>query len=419
MGRDTIQLEDVVSTISKEYLIEFMLEYGIPKDLHLSCLAPRIPSLIFLRAKSVSTQNSSNSQTIASPFHNFFLTYPWELPNHLSQLFVIGASEVDKRVFPTVVAWRTGALKDGMLATDSNSALDVVTLNIRRTPIQKQPELLLCLVGLKYTNNLCVNVKMDLFNLINAPNPTKVKTGTRPRAAHEVPLLTATSNCVIDMEDITGTSKSSGTPSIIEKSPHDFSNEDPPPTITERGRIKDQNMKRARWGLSSDANAPPKVLRKDHASVHPKQSTHGGKSLAAIGLEAESTFTSAAQETPADVSDPEPLSYAKPHTHTQQDIAHKCASYCDCKSSIVPTTKIPAGAVVTTENTNLVRQVALGSQLRLRFEQEVRLLKKAKAQVARHNERIHIKEEEIKRLGEEVESLKAVETEVHGLQRRT
>ncbi|GKD37021.1 hypothetical protein Tco_1257228 [Tanacetum coccineum] len=49
------------------------------------------------------------------------------------------------------------------------------------------------------------------------------------------------------------------------------------------------------------------------------------------------------------------------------------------------------------------------------FEQEVRLLKKAKAQVARCNERIHVKEEEIKRLGEEVESLKAVEIEVHGL----
>ncbi|GJS81705.1 hypothetical protein Tco_0748246 [Tanacetum coccineum] len=41
--------------------------------------------------------------------------------------------------------------------------------------------------------------------------------------------------------------------------------------------------------------------RKDHASVHPKQSIRGGKSLAAIGLEADSTFASAAQETPADI----------------------------------------------------------------------------------------------------------------------
>ncbi|GKB87544.1 hypothetical protein Tco_0959816 [Tanacetum coccineum] len=70
-------------------------------------------------------------------------------------------------------------------------------------------------------------------------------------------------------------------------------------------------------------------------------------------------------------------------------------------------------------NINLARQVALGSQLRLRFEQEVRLLKKAKSQVARRNERIQVKEEEIKRLGEEVESLKVVETEVHGLRNQT
>ncbi|GJV23078.1 hypothetical protein Tco_1375773 [Tanacetum coccineum] len=70
-------------------------------------------------------------------------------------------------------------------------------------------------------------------------------------------------------------------------------------------------------------------------------------------------------------------------------------------------------------NINLARQVALGSQLRLRFEQEVRVLKKARAQVARRNERIQVKEEEIKRLGEEVESLKVVETEVHGLRNQT
>ncbi|GJW12228.1 hypothetical protein Tco_0935959 [Tanacetum coccineum] len=43
--------------------------------------------------------------------------------------------------------------------------------------------------------------QMDLFNLISALNPTKVKTGTRPRAAHEMPLLTVTVSRVIDMED--------------------------------------------------------------------------------------------------------------------------------------------------------------------------------------------------------------------------
>ncbi|GJZ58383.1 hypothetical protein Tco_0613877 [Tanacetum coccineum] len=243
--------------------------------------------------------------------------------------------------------------------------------------------------------------------------------------------------------------------------------------------------RRKRDNAEAEANAPPKVLRKDHASVCPEQSTRGGKSLAAMGLGADSTFTSVAQETPVDVSDLDPLSYAKPHPYSQQDIA---------QSSRVPATEIPAGGVATTEvpglfsaespeskrsmsvpsvegspgaiyqpgwgvtndcrldtpeacqdmvdhtvppgyfselrhlpnteflaqyNINLARQVALGSQLRLRFEQEVRLLKKARAQVARRNERIQVREEEIKRLGEEVESLKVVETEVHGLRNQT
>nr|GEZ76379.1 retrovirus-related Pol polyprotein from transposon TNT 1-94 [Tanacetum cinerariifolium] len=56
-------------------------------------------------------------------------------------------------------------------------------------------------------------INMDLFSLISAPNPAKVKIETRPRAAHEVSLLTTTANRVIDIEDMTGASGSSGTPS--------------------------------------------------------------------------------------------------------------------------------------------------------------------------------------------------------------
>ncbi|GJX77147.1 zinc finger, CCHC-type containing protein [Tanacetum coccineum] len=40
MGRDTIQLEDAVSTISKEYLLQFTSEYGMPESLH-----PELPGL--------------------------------------------------------------------------------------------------------------------------------------------------------------------------------------------------------------------------------------------------------------------------------------------------------------------------------------------------------------------------------------
>ncbi|GKF72867.1 hypothetical protein Tco_0208981, partial [Tanacetum coccineum] len=81
---------------------------------------------------------------------------------------------------------------------------------------------------------------MDLFNLISAPNPAKVKTGSRPRAAHEVQLLTVIANRVIDMEDPVVASGSSRTPSIVKRSPLDFDNENPAPTATEGTRAEDQ-----------------------------------------------------------------------------------------------------------------------------------------------------------------------------------
>nr|GEW38048.1 hypothetical protein [Tanacetum cinerariifolium] len=79
----------------------------------------------------------------------------------------------------------------------------------------------------------------DLHQLC-APNPSKVKTGLRPRAAHEVPLLTATASRVIDMEDPDVATESSGTPSTIEKSSLDFDNENPSPPMTEGKGTKDQ-----------------------------------------------------------------------------------------------------------------------------------------------------------------------------------
>nr|GEX35835.1 hypothetical protein [Tanacetum cinerariifolium] len=66
-----------------------------------------------------------------------------------------------------------------------------------------------------------------------------------------------------------------------------------------------------------------------------------------------------------------------------------------------------------------LEQVAMGSQLRLRFEQEVRLLKKATAKIAKQDQRIQPREEEIKKLDQEIKSLSAVEAEVHGLHNQT
>nr|GEV97552.1 transposase (putative), gypsy type [Tanacetum cinerariifolium] len=122
---------------------------------------------------------------------------------------------VDERIFLTVTDWRTSAPKDEMPARDTYSVEAVTILNTQRNPIQKQPETLMCLVD------------MDLFNLIRALNPTKVKTSTRPRAAHEVPLLTVTTSWVIEMEDPAMATDSSGVPSPIERSPLDFANENP------------------------------------------------------------------------------------------------------------------------------------------------------------------------------------------------
>nr|GFC92766.1 hypothetical protein [Tanacetum cinerariifolium] len=49
-------------------------------------------------------------------------------------------------------------------------------------------------------------------------------------------------------------------------------------------------------------------------------------------------------------------------------------------------------------NVSLARQVAMGSQLRLRFEQEAKLLRKSVAQVAHRDKRIQAREHEIKNL---------------------
>ncbi|GJZ20654.1 hypothetical protein Tco_0557244 [Tanacetum coccineum] len=78
-----------------------------------------------------------------------------------------------------------------------------------------------------------------------------------------------------------------------------------------------KQMHRKRVNEEVEMNASPKVLRKDHV-YNPTHSIRGGKSLAAIGLDAGSTFsTPDAQDdstTAKSVSYPNPLSYWKPST---------------------------------------------------------------------------------------------------------
>nr|GEW56953.1 hypothetical protein [Tanacetum cinerariifolium] len=337
--RDTVQLKTAVSTISHEYLLEFTYEYGISKALH-----PELPGL---RERIV------------------------DFPE----------GKVDERVFPIVVDWRTSAPKDEMPAENTYSPKDVMVLNTHH---------------------------MDLFNLICAPNPTKVKTG-----AH-----------------------SSGVPSNIERSPLDFANKNPFQQSTRGNGPEDQGQEAVVPEVPPPNNvtttgvAPEAGQAKGIAATGP-HSTHEGKSLAAIGLGMRSTCpVPASRGAPVDVSDPDLLSFADPQSLPTADVARSSkgaptvedpesentsfTSMVESPESIYrPEWGVTNGFLLDAPeacqdvvdhiappgyfselrhlhnddflkqyNVNLARKVALGSQLRLRFEQEAKPLKKFVAQVS-------------------------------------
>nr|GEY93197.1 transposase (putative), gypsy type [Tanacetum cinerariifolium] len=238
--------------------------------------------------------------------------------------------------------------------------------------------------------------------------------------------------CASQPKDPDVTTESFGTPSAIDKSPMDFDNENPSPPITEGKGTEDQAHETVAPETSPHEICLPQELRqkKDYASVRPEQSTRGGKSLPTMGLEADSTFV-----TPADtkgVSDPDPLSYAKPQPHPEQSMTqsfkistknvatmevqdtHSAKSAGSGKSTSSPSMVGSPGGIyqprwgVTNscrlDTLDSCQDVAMGLQLRLHFEQEVSLLKKARAQIARRDQRIQVREEEIKNLDQETKN---------------
>ncbi|GKC14161.1 hypothetical protein Tco_1010943 [Tanacetum coccineum] len=320
MGRDTIQLEDVVSTIFEEYLLEFTSEYGIPEGLH-----PELPG-------------------------------PEET--------IVDFSE-----------------------------------------------------------------EMDLFNLISAPNPARVKTGTRPRAAHEVPLLTVTGDGTEDQ--------------VLGELSCDIPPEENPTTtevvpklekelVAMGTRVNKRHHKRG--SDEADANAPPKVLRKDHATVRPEQSTRRGKSFASMGLEVGSTFiTPATHEALAgakSVSDLDSLSYAKPQLHLERDTAQMQVFQDPLRKDAHH-----GGARPVLYEESGVREIDLhpvrgrvarrylstgvGCDQQLPPGYPRRMPRRGRSHSAAGDHRIQVRKKEIKKLDHEVKSLRTVEVEVHGLRNRT
>ncbi|GKD80409.1 hypothetical protein Tco_1343030 [Tanacetum coccineum] len=559
MVRDTIQLEDAVSTISQEYLLEFSSEYYIPENLHPELPGPRDHIVDFPEGKVGVYTKFFKFANFRIPISQFLLDILGYYQIHLSQLSVIGAAKVshfeincrvlniiptvnlfrvfyvssynsgwmsfskrpgkntpqcytkpldslknwnnrffwvDEKVFPTVVAWRMAATKDDKPKANTYSVVDVATLDMHRTPIQKQPEELLCPVGLSQNFFLRDDEfpiflndndqEMDLFNLIKAPNPTKVKTETRQRTAHEVPLLTATASRVVQMVDATELSTSLGTPSTVERvhGPTAAEQEIPGtddaeateavvepdlerevismgPTIKKRRRQRDAGEGRS--------NAPTKVLRKDHDAARAEHIARGGKLLADMSVDTKPAIHVYETQEPLiatqSVSDPNPLSYAKPRPNPKQDYSYTDNIFLlfrGCRSSkeaggagnqdsenstlspsitgspgsiyqpgwgvpndcrldtpeacqdvmdhLVPPgyfsklRHLPNDEFMSQYNISLAKQVAMGSQLRLRFAQEAKLLKKSVAQVARRDQRIATREKHIKDLEDQLEA---------------
>nr|GEU55979.1 hypothetical protein [Tanacetum cinerariifolium] len=230
-------------------------------------------------------------------------------------------------------------------------------------------------------------VDMDLFNLINVPNHTNVKTRTRPHAANEVPFLTGGG-----AED-----------QVQDKVAYEI-----PPT----GNASATGVA-LETRLEKEVTAMGPKLTKGAA----KESTHGGKSLASMGLDAGSLLSMPAAQDPStatkSLSDPKPLCYVNPLSHLEKDIAQSSKGTTteiltkdattavvniqvgrdnDCRldapdvcqdivDHIIPSRyfyklrHLPNADFPDQYNITLARQVAMGLQLRLRFEQEVRLLK--------------------------------------------
>nr|GEX34188.1 hypothetical protein [Tanacetum cinerariifolium] len=296
---------------------------------------------------------------------------------------------------------------------------------------------------------------MDLFNLIRAPNLTKVKTGSRPRAAHKVPPLTLTANRMVKMEDPAISDRLVGCTLYHREVPFGLCQRSwglGPRTHGPRGATA--------HGHASHQCSPGRPSRrgveKDHADPRPTGSTYGGKSLAALELGLASTRpVPVPKNAPAGVSDLDPLSFADPHSRHPADIAQSSqgtaaagdpesgnASFASAVGSLDsiyrPEWGVPNGSMLDTPeacqdlvdhvappgyfselrhlhnddfirqyNVNLARQVAMGSQLHLRFEQEAKLLRKSVAQLGAEADMKKATKDRSAGLSQELEDMRA------------
>nr|GEW74006.1 hypothetical protein [Tanacetum cinerariifolium] len=192
---------------------------------------------------------------------------------------------------------------------------------------------------------------MDLFNLISAPNTSKLKMGLRLRAAHEVPLLTATASRVIDMEDPDVATESSGTPSAIEKSSLDFDNENPSSQMTEA--TPQQSMTQS-FEILTETVATMEV-----------QDTRFAKSAGS----GKSTSSPSMVGSPGDIYQPG-WGVTNSCRLDTSDAFQDVVDYIVLPGYFSELRHMPNAEFLSQYNKKLAQQVAMVSQLRLRFEQE-------------------------------------------------
>nr|GEW38135.1 hypothetical protein [Tanacetum cinerariifolium] len=152
---------------------------------------------------------------------------------------------------------------------------------------------------------------------------------------------------------------------------------------------------RLHWGPDeTEANAPPKVLRKDHVASHLSQSTLKGKSLAAMGIGTGSTVSApATQETPVHAEGPpsapeqDIAQSSRNAVVTEDPDSEKSDSFTsmDMMDHIVPPgyfselRHLPNDEFLNQYNTTMARQVAMGSQLREKHIKNLKALLEAEA----------------------------------------
>ncbi|GKB60977.1 hypothetical protein Tco_0917163, partial [Tanacetum coccineum] len=231
MGRDTIQLENAVSTISQEYLLEFTSEYGIPEGLHPELPGPEETIVDFPEGKVGVYTKFFEFANFRIPISQFLFDILGYYQIHLSQLSVIGAAKQTTRKKHPTVLYKTPGLLEKLEQSIFLGGRE--NISHRRGLAHKRSE------GWDASSEL-------LFR------------GGRNSIGHTPYGLVQLDQCPKshqDMEDAAVVSESSGTLSTIEKSSLDFANKDLPQTITKRDGTEDQVQEEVAYEIPPTGNA--------------------------------------------------------------------------------------------------------------------------------------------------------------------